>query len=53
MKKIVLLLLTIALAAALTGIAAMKLLSFVSKKSNFRLFSIYCVVVGVIAVVFA
>jgi len=41
------------LAAALTGIAAMKLLSFVSKKSNFRLFSIYCVVVGVIAVVFA
>ncbi len=41
------------LAAALTGIAAMKLLSYVSKKSNFRWFSIYCVVVGLLAIVFA
>jgi undecaprenyl-diphosphatase len=41
------------LAAALTGIAAMKLLSYVSKKSNFHVFSLYCVIVGIIAIVFA
>jgi undecaprenyl pyrophosphate phosphatase UppP len=31
----------------------MKLLSYVSKKSNFRVFSLYCVIVGIIAIVFA
>ena len=41
------------LAAAVTGILAMKLLSYVSKKSNFRIFSIYCVIVGIVAVIFA
>ncbi len=40
------------LAAAVTGILAMKLLSYVSKKSNFRIFSLYCVIVGVAAVIF-
>ncbi len=40
------------LAAAVTGILAMKLLAYVSKKSNFRIFSIYCVVVGIAAVIF-
>ena len=40
------------LAAAVTGVLAMKLLAYVSKKSNFRIFSIYCVVVGIAAVIF-
>lgn len=40
------------LAAAVTGIFAMKLLVYVSKKSNFRIFSLYCVIVGVVAVIF-
>ena len=40
------------LAAAVTGILAMKLLAYVSKKSNFRIFSLYCVIVGVVAVIF-
>jgi len=41
------------LAAAVTGILAMKLLSYVSKKSNFRIFSYYCVAVGLVAILFA
>lgn len=40
------------LAAAVTGILAMKLLAYVSKKSNFRVFSLYCVAVGLLAVLF-
>ena len=39
-------------AALLTGIAAMKLLMYISKKSNFRVFSIYCVIVGALAMIF-
>lgn len=38
--------------AAITGILAMKLLQYISRKSNFRIFSIYCVVVGVLSVIF-
>ncbi len=40
------------IAAALTGVAAMKLLTYISQKSNFRIFSYYCVIVGIIAVIF-
>ncbi len=40
------------LAAALTGIFAMKLLGYISKKSNFRIFSFYCVIVGILTVIF-
>ena len=40
------------LAAAVTGVLAMKLLAYVSQKSNFRVFSIYCVAVGLLAVIF-
>ncbi len=40
------------LAAAVTGILAMKLLAYISKKSNFRIFSVYCVIVGIIALIF-
>ncbi len=39
-------------AAALSGIAAMKLLQFISRKSNFRIFSYYCLAAGLIAVIF-
>lgn len=41
-----------AIAAALVGIGAMKLLLYISRKSNFRMFSYYCFVVGLIAVIF-
>lgn len=40
------------LAAALTGIFAMKLLTYISKKSNFRIFSVYCILVGILTVIF-
>ena len=40
------------LVAALTGIAAMKLLAYISRKSDFRIFSVYCVTVGILAVIF-
>ncbi|MBQ8381999.1 MAG: undecaprenyl-diphosphate phosphatase [Clostridia bacterium] len=40
-----------ALVAALVGIAAMKLLTYISKKSNFRTFSYYCVIAGIFAIV--
>ncbi len=40
------------LAAALTGVLAMRLLAYISKKTNFRIFSFYCVIVGVLAVIF-
>lgn len=39
-------------AALVTGIAAMKLLMYISKKSNFRVFSIYCMILGAIALIF-
>ena len=39
-------------AAAITGVIAMKLLTYISKKSNFRIFSLYCVVVGLLTVIF-
>lgn len=39
-------------AAALAGIAAMRLLMYISKKSNFRIFGYYCVAVGLIALIF-
>ena len=35
-----------ALAAAITAILAMKLLGYISKKSNFRIFSYYCAALG-------
>ncbi|MBQ8287358.1 MAG: undecaprenyl-diphosphate phosphatase [Clostridia bacterium] len=40
-----------ALVAALIGIAAMKLLTYISKRSNFRIFSYYCVIAGIFAIV--
>lgn len=40
-----------ALVAALVGVAAMKLLTYISKKSNFRIFSYYCVGAGLFAVI--
>ncbi len=40
------------LAAALSGVLAMRLLILISKKSNFRFFSYYCVAVGLIAIIF-
>ena len=39
--------------AALVGFAAMKLLTFISKRSNFTVFSFYCWAVGILAVVLA
>lgn len=39
-------------AALLTGIAAMKLLLYISKKSNFRVFAVYCVIIGTLALIF-
>lgn len=38
--------------AALAGIAAMKLLILISRKANFRFFSVYCAIVGLVAVIF-
>ena len=40
------------IAAALTGIAAIKLLIYISKKANFRFFGYYCIVVGILTAVF-
>lgn len=39
-------------AAAVVGILAMKLLIYISKKSNFRMFSYYCWAVGILAIIF-
>lgn len=39
------------LVAFVTGIAAMKLLIYISKKSNFKVFSIYCFIVGAIIII--
>lgn len=40
------------LAAAVTGILAMKLLTYLSRKADFSVFSVYCVIVGLTAVIF-
>ncbi|MBE6607432.1 MAG: undecaprenyl-diphosphate phosphatase [Ruminococcaceae bacterium] len=39
--------------SAVVGICAIKLLSYISKKSNFRMFSYYCFAVGAFAVVWS
>jgi len=39
--------------AMLAGIAAMKLLMYISKHSNFRFFGFYCIAVGLLTVIFA
>lgn len=38
--------------AFVSGICAMKLLVYISRKANFRAFSYYCAVVGVLAIIF-
>jgi len=38
--------------SALTGIASMKIIIYISKKSNFRIFSYYCWAVGLLAIIF-
>ncbi|MBE6671028.1 MAG: undecaprenyl-diphosphate phosphatase [Ruminococcaceae bacterium] len=40
------------IAAAVVGILAMKLLIYISRKSNFRMFSYYCFAVGILAIIF-
>lgn len=37
--------------ALVSGVGAMKLLIYISRKSNFRIFSYYCAVVGLLAVI--
>lgn len=39
-------------AAAVAGICAMRLLQFIARKSNFRIFSYYCLAVGLLAIIF-
>ena len=39
--------------AAVVGFAAMKLLTLISKRSNFTVFSFYCWAVGIVTVIFA
>lgn len=38
-------------AAMLSGFAAIKLLNYISKKKDFRVFAIYCMIIGIIAIV--
>lgn len=40
------------IAAALAGIAAMKLLIYISRHATFKVFSVYCAVVGILVVIF-
>ena len=40
------------LVAAVTGIIAMKLLHYISKKSNFKIFSVYCIAIGILTIIF-
>ncbi len=40
-----------ALTAAIVGVAAIKLLSYISKKSNFRIFSYYCAAMGAFSII--
>ena len=37
--------------AAVVGVLAMKFLIYISKKSNFRIFSYYCLAIGIIAII--
>jgi len=39
-----------AVVSAIVGICAIKLLGYVSKKSNFRIFSYYCFAAGAFAI---
>ncbi len=39
------------LAAMLSGLVAIKLLTYISKKKDFRVFSVYCFILGIIAIV--
>lgn len=39
------------LAAMLSGLLAIKLLSYISRKKDFRVFSVYCIAIGVLAIV--
>ena len=39
------------IAAAVVGVGAMNLLKYISKKSNFKMFSYYCWIVGAIAII--
>lgn len=45
--------LTGAIVSAIVGVCAIKLLSLISKKSNFRVFSYYCFAVGAFAVIWS
>lgn len=38
-------------AALLSGLLAIKLLNYISRKKDFRVFSVYCLIVGVLAIV--
>lgn len=40
-----------ALTAGIVGVAAMKLLDLISKKSNFRMFSYYCAAMGIFSII--
>jgi undecaprenyl-diphosphatase len=40
------------IAAVLAGIAAMKLLIYISRHATFKVFSVYCAVVGTLVVIF-
>lgn len=42
-----------ALTAGIVGVAAMKLLQFIAKKNNFRIFSYYCLAVGIFAIAYS
>lgn len=39
------------LVALISGVGAMKLLIYISRKSNFKIFSCYCLVVGILAII--
>ncbi len=38
-------------AALLSGLAAIKLLNYISKKKDFRVFAFYCIAIGIIAII--
>ena len=38
-------------AAMLSGLAAIKLLNYISKKKDFRVFSVYCILLGIGAII--
>lgn len=39
------------IAAMLSGLAAIKLLNYISQKKDFRVFSVYCIIIGIVAIV--